>query len=210
MDTGNFIFIDDNQIIPSPLVSIPKRYENYVDKILVNHGLILDRIHKLAEDISNEYHDQSLTILVVLKGAFKFAKDLVDALDKLGSHLSYNLEFVRVKSYENEHQNDIQVQGLEKIQIAGKHILIVEDLVDSGKSLSLLKSLLLEKNPMSLKIAVLIFKRNSNNTLILPDIIGFSIPNEWIVGYNMDYNDKFRDFKHIGILNDLGKEAFRL
>lgn len=209
MDSGEFIVINDNQSIPASLVTIPVRYEKYIDHVLLNHGLIQDRISKLAEDISIFYAKEPFTILVVLKGAFRFAKDLVEALDKIGS-THYNLEFIRVKSYENDLQQEIQVEGIEKIAVADKHILIIEDLVDSGKTLHKLKSYLLAKSPKSLKISVLIFKRNALNDLILPDLIGFSIPNEWIVGYNMDYNERFRDLIHVGILNDLGKEAFRI
>ena len=115
-----------------------------------------------------------------------------------------------MKSYENDSQNEISVDGLEKIEIRGKKILILEDLVDSGNTLNKLKSLILSKEPESLTISVLIFKRNPKNVYIFPDIIGFSIPNEWIVGYNMDYNERFRDLSHIGILNDRGKEEFRV
>ena len=209
MEPGDYIFIKDKDTIPASLLSIPKRYENYVDQVLVNSGLIQDRVTKLAEEIGKRFEGQSLTIIVVLKGAFRFAKDLVEALDKTGS-VFYNLEFIRMKSYENDSQNEISVDGLEKIEIRGKKILILEDLVDSGNTLNKLKSLILSKEPESLTISVLIFKRNPKNVYIFPDIIGFSIPNEWIVGYNMDYNERFRDLSHIGILNDRGKEEFRV
>jgi hypoxanthine phosphoribosyltransferase len=204
------IFIPDNQTVPSSLLYVPTKYQKYIDDILINYGLIQDRIAKLAENITKIYDGSSLTILVILKGAFKFAKDLTDEIDKVKSSLEYNLEFIRVKSYENESQNEIQVQGLDKINIEGKNVLIVEDLVDSGNSLNKLKTLITEKQPASFRIAVLLYKRTLANTLIMPDIIGFSIPDRWIVGYNMDYNEKFRDLQHIAILNDLGKEDLRL
>ena len=210
MDQGDFIFINDDESTPASMVSIPRRYDRYLDKILVNSGLIHDRIAKLAEDISKLYQAESLTILVVLKGGSRFAKDLVDALDRTSGLSRYNLEFIRMKSYENERQNEIQVEGLEKIDLLGKNVLIVEDLVDSGKTLQRLRDILAARQLKTLRIAVLLYKRNPLNNLIAPEIIGFSIPNLWIVGYNMDYNERFRELNHIALLNDQGKEAFRV
>lgn len=210
MEQGECIFIPDGEYIPAEFLSIPKKYNGFVDKILTSHGLIVDRIHKLAQKINEMYEGQHLVILVLLKGAFRFAKDLTNSIDGFENSVNYNLEFVRVKSYENDVQHEINIQGLENINVEGKHVLIVEDLSDSGNTLSKVKSILLEKRVASIKVSVLFFKRNPKNTFIVPDLIGFSIPNEWIVGYGMDYNEAFRDFSHVGILNDKGKENFNL
>jgi len=210
MERGEYIFVADDHYIPSEFLSIPKRYVGFVDKILVNNGLIVDRIHKLAQEINQIYAGQHLVILVLLKGAFRFAKDLTNSIDGFENSVTYNLEFVRVKSYENDVQHEIKIQGLENINLEGKHVLVVEDLVDSGNSLTKVKEILSGKGLANLRVSVLFFKRNPINTLIVPELIGFSIPDEWIVGYGMDYNEAFRDFNHVGVLNEIGKEHYRI
>ncbi|OMJ67411.1 hypothetical protein SteCoe_35434 [Stentor coeruleus] len=210
MEPGNYIYVQDGFAIPADLVSIPKRYKPFIDHVLVNHGLLQDRISKLAEDISILYDGQKVTMLVVLKGAFRFAKDLAEAIDRVQGNIIYNLEFIRVKSYENDSQQTVRIESMEKIALENRNIIVIEDLVDSGTTLSGLKTEILSHNPASLRICTLFYKRNPINTVIIPDVIGFSVPNDWIIGYCMDYNEVFRDLNHVSILNEEGKAHFRV
>lgn len=102
---------------------------------------------------------------------------------------NYDLQFIRVRSYLNQSSDIVTISGLEQLDITDKPVLIVEDLVDSGKSLARTLATIRNLNPSEVKIATLAYKRNPLNTYILPDFIGFSLPNDWLVGYHIDYND---------------------
>ena len=223
MERGNWIYVEDSHRRDNHEFSIPARYLPYVDGIYVNRGTIKDRIRKLAEDIAAYFGDKTITILVVLRvttiqGGFRFSKDLVAALDNLPltSTKPYEMEFIKAKSYENDTSSGtVTITGLEGISLQNKHVLVVEDLIDTGRTLRALVSKLREYEPADLKITTLIYKRNEENCGFLPDFLGISVPNEFIVGYHMDYNDVrfmqyFRDFPHLARVNELGKETFRI
>jgi len=209
---GNYIFIEECGITTPNLVHIPEFYEPYVSSVLVPKGLIKDRIQKLAQLIETEYRGKHILMLVVLRGAFRFAKDLIQHIDKMPKQESsqYSLEFIRARSYRNEEQHEIELEGIDNLTIENKDILILEDLVDSGRTLQKIKEKLLLANPRSLRIACLAYKRNPLNTFIVPEYIGFSLPDQWIIGYHIDYNDYFRDISHICVLNDQGKDRFKV
>lgn len=212
MEKGPYIFVNDEDYVIPSLFSIPSHYAPYIGGVFVSKGLIQDRIKKISEDVMNHFQDNPITILVVLRGAFRYAKDLIEAIDSLPNpnFRHYNLEFIRARSYVNNVQQEVVVEGLDSLDLEGKHVLIVEDLVDRGKTLSRVVELVRAKNPADLKISVLAFKRNPVNQWIVPDFIGFSLPNDWIIGYHIDYNNHFRDLPHICKLNDHGIEKFRV
>lgn len=209
METGNYPFIKEEHQLPARFFHIPSKYKEYIDTLVLSQGLIQNRIRKLAEEICEFYASEKVTLLCVLKGAFRFTKDLTDELDRIGT-LNYDLEFVRVKSYQDDCQGQVQMGGTEFLNITNRNVLIVEDLVDTGTSLVKLVEELRPKNPRSIKITVLTYKRNEVNEFITPEFIGFSIPNVWIVGYHCDYNEYFRDLEHLCILNEKGKSAFKV
>lgn len=108
----------------------------------------------------------------------------------LTSTKPYEMEFIKAKSYENDSSSGtVTITGLEGISLQNKHVLVVEDLIDTGRTLKALVSKLREYEPADLKITTLIYKRNEENGGFLPDFLGISVPNEFIVGYHMDYND---------------------
>jgi Hypoxanthine-guanine phosphoribosyltransferase len=211
MEQGNYVFIVDDYFFSPSLISQPAKYDGYLETILVSNGTIKDRINKLASDILLSSDGNDLVLLCVLRGAFRFCKNLVQSLENLliNSTQQVNLEFIRARSYVNDVQLDVTVEGLDYLDLTGKYVVIVEDLVDKGKTLLTVSQIINAKSPASLKIVVLAYKRNPENHFIVPDFIGFSIPDKWIVGYNIDYNGHFRDYPHIAVLNDLGKEKFR-
>jgi hypoxanthine phosphoribosyltransferase len=212
MEQGNYIYISDTYELNPSLVSGNPKYAEYLKNILVTNGGIKDRIRKLSENILSEFQGQELIFLCVLRGAFRFCKDLVDRIEEDSARydISHCVEFIRARSYVNDTQEEVTIEGIDHLKLEGKNVIIVEDMVDRGKTLAKVSDLIRQKNPASLKIVVLAYKRNPENTFILPDFIGFSLPNEWIVGYNIDYNGHFRDFQHVAVLNDKGKDAFRI
>ena len=192
------VMVSDEGGIEPDLVAVPQIYkvsftQEFIDKVLVPHGLIEDRIKKLASEIREVYGDRTITMLVILRGAFRYAKDLVDAMDKLQysrtSYHPYDLEFIRVKSYTGDQQAGVNISGLDVNTLRGKDVLIVEDMIDSGRTMEKLLEALNAVGCASLRVTTLVVKRNPQGTGYIPDFVGFSLPNDWIVGYHTDYND---------------------
>ena len=122
----------------------------------------------------------------------------------------YEVEFIKVKSYTNEsNEGNVEITGLDMSLLENKHVLVLDDLCDSGRSLKALMEKLSAVNFSMLKTTTFAFKRTSRNVGFEPDFIGVSLPDEWLVGYSMDYNQQFRNLEHICFINDHAKEAFR-
>lgn len=207
---GNYIYIDDQFYLNPDLVVVPDRYNGYLETILITNGGVRDRTKKLAYDIVKEFSGEKIVFICVLRGAFMFFKDLVDKAHKVTKgDFSHAVEFIRAKSYNNDVQNEVTVEGISNLDLEGKNVVIVEDMVDSGKTLAAVTDIIRSKNPKIVKVCVLAYKRNPKNVHIMPDYIGYSIPDKWIVGYNIDYNGHFRDLSHVAALNDQGKVHFR-
>jgi len=125
-------------------------------------------------------------------------------MDKLqyirNTYRPYDLEFIRVKSYTNDQQTGVTISGLDIATLRGKDVLIVEDMVDSGKTMQKLLETLGSVGCASLRVTTLVVKRNPLGTGFIPDFVGFSLPNDWIVGYHTDYNDvsEYVDFPRFG------------
>mmetsp|Transcript_10613 Transcript_10613/g.20499 ORF Transcript_10613/g.20499 Transcript_10613/m.20499 type:complete len:219 (-) Transcript_10613:2084-2740(-) len=212
---GNYIYISDTASLPGDLFNIPTNYRQYIGGVYISRGLLTDRIRKLAIDIRQHFGDKCITILVVLRGAFRFAKDLVEGLDRLQNSETtpkpYVLEFIRIKSYVNDQSAaDIEISGLDVGELAGKHVLVVEDLIDTGRTMNTLMTKLKQVGCADLKLAVALYKRNPEGAPVACDFVGFSVPNDFIVGYHMDYNDYFTDLAHLCWLNETGKTSFRV
>lgn len=212
---GNYIYVSEEASLSADLFNVPTSYRQYIGGVYISRGLMTDRIRKLAIDIREHFGDKRITILVVLRGAFRFAKDLVEGLDRLQHAGSipkpYVLEFIRIKSYVNDQSSaDIEISGLDISKLAGKNVLVVEDLIDTGRTMSTLMAKLRNVGIEDLKLAVALYKRNLEGTHVDCDFIGFSVPNDFIVGYHMDYNDYFTDLAHLCWLNESGKTSFRI
>ena len=164
-------------------------------KRLINSEDIQSRVNEIAADISKHYDRQELTIICVLKGSLLFTADLVKNMD-----VDINIEFMRVSSYKGTNREEIK--SLDKIDfnVKNKNILIVEDIVDSGNTINFIVNELDKDNPKSIKIASLLFKPDVYNFDMKIDWIGFNIKDEFVGGYGMDYNEKFRNKKSIDIL----------
>ena len=150
---------------------------------------IIEVVHRIAEKIDLDYKDLNPVLLIVLNGAFIFAADLVRQLS-----IPLRLEFVKVSSYKGtQSSGQISQDFLWKTPLAGQHVLIVEDIVDTGHTLAYLKEKILHEKPASLEITCLLKKPDAYQ---YPDILkyeGKSIPNDFVVGYGLDYNGLGRD-----------------
>ncbi|KAI8622369.1 phosphoribosyltransferase-like protein [Chytriomyces sp. MP71] len=180
--------------LPKEAFVIPHHYYDDVESVLIPHGLILNRIDKLAQDIAND-SEGPIIACCVLKGASVFYADLMNALRK-------------VKSYENDKstgQVKISLSEDELRTYKGKHLLIVEDIVDTGRTMVALLERLKTYGPASVRVVSMLVKRTPESNGYVPDYYGFSIMDQFVVGYGLDYNEVFREMEHICIISETGK-----
>ena len=166
---------------------------------LISESEISNKIEEIALDISSFYKNKSVILVVVLNGAIFFATDLARALN-----IDCKLDFIKVSSYKGK-KSDGKI-NLEKdlsLNIEGKNIIIIEDIVDTGLTIKYLKNHIRMKNPKSIKIASLLMKPDIANLPFDIDWVGFKIPTEFVVGYGLDYNQELRNLNAIYKLGDV-------
>ncbi|XP_049655163.1 phosphoribosyltransferase domain-containing protein 1 isoform X2 [Accipiter gentilis] len=176
------------------LFTYPQHYYGDLEYVLIPHGIIVDRTERLAKDIMQDIGDNDIVVLCVLKGGYKFCADLVEHIKNLSRNserfISMKVDFVRLKSYHN--------------------VLIVEDIVGTGRTMKVLLNNIEKYKPKMIKVASLLVKRTSRPDGYRPDYYGFEIPDLFVVGYALDYNEHFRDLNHICVINDHGKAKYRV
>jgi hypoxanthine phosphoribosyltransferase len=213
---------DDFEGHPTSLFCVPKHYEDSVGNVLIPHGTIQDRIEKLARDIFYDVFSQGtekepLHAICVLKGGYKFFSDLLDKINALNSNHNHgsvpmSVDFIRLKSYENiESSGEVKIIGLDNLDsLKGKKVLIVEDIIDTGKTMQKLLNTINKYNPASVKVACLLRKRTPLSSGYIPHYVGFEIPDKFVIGYALDYNEYFRDLMHICIINETGIQKYKV
>ncbi|HBN95742.1 MAG TPA: hypoxanthine phosphoribosyltransferase [Firmicutes bacterium] len=168
-------------------------------QVLLSEEDIARRVKELGEQISGDYGDKDLVVVGILKGAVIFMSDLIRQIK-----VSLEVDFMATSSYGQSTKTSGVVQLLKDLDTAieGRDVLIVEDIIDSGLTLSYLSQLLLSRKPASIKTAVLLDKPDRRQTEFVPDYVGFSIPDQFVIGYGLDFNHKFRELPYIGVVND--------
>ena len=167
-------------------------------KTLYDAETIKKRIAKMAEEISAEYGDNPLYFVTILRGSMIFAADLMRALD-----LDVRLDFMIVKSYlGTESSGKVDVIKFIDSDISGKHILIIEDIVDTGNTASKVHEMLKRKTPASVEICALLDKPSRRQVQISAKFVGFTIPDKFVVGFGLDYEEKYRNLPFVGYLED--------
>ena len=168
------------------------------EQVLISAERIQTRVRELAEQIDADYPEGPLYLVSILKGAFIFVADLSRALKK---H-SVRIEFMAISSYGNQKSTSGQVKVTRDldVNIEGQNILIVEDIIDSGVTLSYLTRLLQQRRPKSLEIATLLDKPERRIQPVHVRYIGFQIPDEFVVGYGLDYAEDYRNLSDIRVL----------
>ena len=166
-------------------------------RVLLSEDEIREKVRELGGKITADYKNSNLMLVTVLKGAVVFLADLMRQID-----VPAEIDFMVVSSY----GSGVKSSGVVKIvkdldvPLAGKDILIVEDILDSGLTLSYLKELLESRGPRSIRIATLLDKPSRRKVDLQADYIGFSVPDEFVIGYGLDYDEKYRNLPYIGIL----------
>ncbi|HHU12261.1 MAG TPA: hypoxanthine phosphoribosyltransferase [Clostridiaceae bacterium] len=174
-----------------------------IDKVLIEQPEVEAFVKRIAADINRDYAGKKVMLICVLKGAFIFLADLVRELE-----IECEVDFMAVSSYEGEHSTGV-VRILKDLDsdISGKHVIIVEDIVDTGLTLDHLTSLLWTRNPASIKVCTAFDKPSRRKIDCTVDYIGRSIPDEFIVGYGLDYNQYFRNIPFVAVLADDAEET---
>jgi hypoxanthine phosphoribosyltransferase len=162
--------------------------------LLISRQQIAQRVAELGEQISRDYEGESIVLIGVLKGAAIFLSDLARSI-----HVDNTFDFVAVSSYGKEKKSSGAVKLIKDLDapVEGKHIIIVEDILDTGITLNYLRKLLMQGHPQSLKIAACLDKPERRMEKIEADYVGFAIPNLFVVGYGMDYAERFRNLPDI-------------
>ena len=168
-------------------------------QVLVSKAEIAATVKKLAAAITKDYRAQNPLIIGVLKGSFIFLSDLVRHLD-----FPLEVEFVRLASYGSGKETSGKVkmvQGL-KLDVKGRHVLVVEDIVDTGITLSYFMEYLKKKNPASLKLCALTEKRARHRVSVEIDYLGLEVPDKFLVGYGLDCAEQYRNLPDICVLKE--------
>jgi hypoxanthine phosphoribosyltransferase len=172
-------------------------------KCLISREEIESTVKRLAADIRKDYHDKNPLAVGVLKGSFIFLADLVRTLD-----FNHEVEFVRLSSYGSGTTSTGQITMIHDLHVSieGRHVLVVEDIVDTGNSIAFLMNYLSEKQPASLKLCALMDKPSRRQVGVQIDYRGFIVPNVFLVGYGLDYDEKYRNLPDICTLQEVGEE----
>jgi hypoxanthine phosphoribosyltransferase len=168
-----------------------------IEEVLIPAGKLQARIAELAQAITEDYRDKDLLLVGILKGAVLFMADLARILE-----LPLEMDYMAISSYGNTTESSGVVRILKDLDdpIEGKHVLVVEDIVDSGLTLRYLLELLERRNPASVRVCALLDKEKVQNKPLQLAYIGFTIPDRFVVGYGLDYAQKYRNLPYIGVL----------
>lgn len=167
-------------------------------EVLFTEEEIRAKIQEMGELISRDYAGQEILVVGILKGAFVFMADLIRQID-----LPLHIDFMDVSSYGASTVTSGEVRIMKDLDdsIEGKHVLIIEDIIDTGLTLNYIKEILAQRYPASLKICCLLDKPSRRKSSIKPDYVGFSIEDHFVVGLGLDYAQRYRNYPVIGILN---------
>lgn len=168
-----------------------------IDRILISEEELKAKISELGQQLSKEYAGKNPLFLGVLKGCVVFFSDMIRAVE-----IPCNIDFMVVSSYGSGTSTSGTINMLKdvSVDIKGRDVVILEDIIDTGLTLKAVYQHLLDMEPASLKICTLLDKPDRRKTVISAEYTGFTIPNEFVVGYGLDYNEFYRNLPYIGIL----------
>lgn len=168
-----------------------------IERVFFTEDQLAERVRELGRQISAEYKDRNPIFIGVLKGSFVFMADLMRAID-----IYCDIDFMSVSSYGSGTKTTGAVKITKDLShdIEGRHVIIVEDILDSGLTLNYLRSYLEVRQPASIKICTLMDKPARRQAPIHADYVGFECPDEFIVGYGLDFAERYRNLPYIGVL----------
>ena len=168
--------------------------------VLLSAEDVQTRVKALAREISREYPpDEDLHLVAILKGAFLFLGDLIRAMDR-----NVTIDFMAVSSYAKGTTSSGEVRMIKDLDsgLEGRNVIIVEDIVDTGLTLAYLQEILHARNPRTLRTACLLSKPSRRKIDVKVEYVGFTIEDRFVVGYGLDFAEKYRNLPYIGVLNE--------
>ena len=168
-----------------------------LERVLFDQTTILRRLDEMAARISEDYRDRELTVIAVLNGSIIFMADLLRRIP-----LPLKLDCLSVASYHGgtKSTGEVIFKQIALPDIAGRHILILDDILDSGLTLAAIRDKLQTANPRSIRVCVLLQKRKARASPVRADYVGFEIEDEFVVGYGLDYMERYRNLPCVGVL----------
>lgn len=168
-----------------------------IESILLTKEEIAEKIASLGSTISKDYADKNLVLIGILKGSVIFMADIMRAIT-----IPCTTDFMSVSSYGSGTKSSGIVKIVKDLDssLEGLDVLIIEDILDSGNTLSYIRKMLLDRKPASLKICTLLDKKERRQADITSDYFGFNVPDEFLVGYGLDYDEKYRNLPYIAVL----------
>ena len=173
--------------------------EKDIKKVMISHDEIVDAAKKLGAQLTKDYQDKNPILVGVLKGSVPFMAELIKHID---THVE--LDFMVVSSYHGGTSSSgvINIKKDVDQDVSGRHVLFVEDIIDTGQTLKSLRDMFKDRNVASVKIATLLDKPEGRVVEIEADYTCFTIPNEFVVGYGLDYNENYRNIPYVGVLKE--------
>ncbi len=170
---------------------------NDIEKVLISEKELDEKTSELAAKISADFKGEDLIMIGILKGGVVFAADIIKKIN-----IPMEIEFMAVSSYGKESETSGVVTLKKDIDtsLEGKNVIVVEDIVDSGYTMKYLKKLLLDRHAKSVKICTLLSKPSRRRVEIALDYVGFEVPDEFVVGYGLDFDEKYRNLPFVGVL----------
>ena len=168
-------------------------------KVLLSSKQIQDRVDELGHEISRDYPEGPLYLIGILKGSFMFLADLARAIST-----PCRVEFMGISSYGRDKRSSGEVRVTKDLDVSieGRHVLVVEDIIDSGITLTYLLNVLEQRKPKSLSIVAMLDKPERRQRPVQPRYVGFQIPDEFVIGYGLDFAEDYRNLKDVCVLHD--------
>ena len=168
-----------------------------VKEILYTQDEISQKCKELGKQIMNDYHDKDLVLVGLLKGSVPFLAELSKYVN-----LDVTFDYMDVSSYEGVESRTITIKKDLDQDVKGKYILLVEDIIDTGKTLSTVKAMLEERGAASVESVTMLDKKEGRTFQIEAKYVGFEIPNAFVIGFGLDFNEKYRNLPYVGILKE--------
>ena len=168
-----------------------------LEQIIVSEAMIQRRVKKLGAEITAAYGEEEITVVAIINGALLFAADLLREI-----RCPIRLDCIRVASYRNETRSIGKPEIVHSLtlDIANRHVLLIDDILDTGKTLSVVVNLIKKLKPASVKTCVLLEKKGRREVAFDADFVGFDIPDRFVVGYGLDFAERYRNLPCIGML----------
>lgn len=165
-------------------------------RVLLSEKQLQAGVAELAAKLQNDYQDRPVTIIAIMTGSLIFLADLIRHLE-----MPIRISLIQASSYRGgTRSGDLQISQSMMLDIAGRECLLLDDIFDTGKTLHEVSACLRLLNPASMRSAVLLHKVGQSKVEMLPDYVAFSIPNEFVVGYGLDYEDHYRNLPYVGVM----------